>query len=155
MLHVLKLPNLPKSSRTLLQTPRETTIAKMGNGHYWHNGLEKGIVNLLPKIDSATNLELSFNIDGLPIYNSTKMEFWPILCLINNMRNLHPFVVGIYCGTTKPPSVQGFLTPFVEEIKPLLKNGIFINGIKCSLKVRCFICDTPARSFAKGKDTKV
>ncbi|KAB0790726.1 hypothetical protein PPYR_15718, partial [Photinus pyralis] len=37
MLHVLKLPNLPKSSRTLLQTPRETTIAKMGNGHYWHN----------------------------------------------------------------------------------------------------------------------
>ncbi|KAB0803680.1 hypothetical protein PPYR_00650 [Photinus pyralis] len=148
LLGILKLPNLPKSSRTLLRTPRDVTIKKMGSGNYWHNGLENCLLHYLRTSDNyLSNLELSFNVDGLPIYNSSKMEFWPILCSISN---LQPMVVGIYCGTTKPPSVKEFMTPFVDELKHLLKNGISVSKQHWTISIRCFICDTPARAFVKG-----
>lgn len=58
-------------------------------------------------------------------------------------------VISAYYGHGKPP-LQLFLTPFVDELKNLLQNNFQVNGHTVSVKVSCFICDTPARSFIKG-----
>ena len=62
-------------------------------------------------------------------------------------------VIGIYCGESKP-ELQAFVTPFVEEMKIVLANGIEINDQIVTTKIRCFICDSPARAFIKG-DTNI
>lgn len=52
----------------------------------------------------------------------------------------------------KPTSVNTFLSPFVTELNELLCDGLVIDGQKhVSFKVRCFICDTPARAMIRGK----
>lgn len=146
------IPNmhyLPKDSRSLLQTPRTNNIVAMGGGKYWYNGLRNCIVQIY--FDNLThlpsNLYLKFNIDGLPIAKSSKDQFWPILCKINEKDVI---VVAIYHGSTKPP-VNDFLQPFVDELLILMKDGILIRNHVINIEISCFICDTPARCFVKGK----
>lgn len=142
---------LPKDSRTLLRTPRSNNILPMGNGKYWYYGLENSLKDVLSPgmTQLPTCLLLTFNIDGLPISKSTKNEFWPILCKINCM-DIAPLVLAIYFGSTKPP-LELFLRPFVDELLKLLKDGLVIKNQMINFKIRCFICDTPARCFIKGE----
>lgn len=52
----------------------------------------------------------------------------------------------------KPKNMDWFLNPFVDEFNKIrAKGGILINGKKTEVKIRCFICDTPARAALKGK----
>lgn len=69
-------------------------------------------------------------------------------------------VIGIYCGYGKPRNIKDFLQPFVDEMKKLLVNGVRIyennhseikKTGKIDVKIKCFICDSPARAFVKGK----
>lgn len=56
--------------------------------------------------------------------------------------------IGIYHGKGKPSSVADFLTPFVEETKTILENGIILeNGHILQIQTRCFISDFPVRAF--------
>lgn len=89
-------------------------------------------------------------MDGLPIYKSSREEFWPILFNIFEMPNVAPMVAGIYSGKSKPLNLDGFLMPMVNELKPILQEGIIINDHKITVKIRCFIADSPARAFIKG-----
>lgn len=75
-----------------------------------------------------------------------KMQLWPILFSIHDS-NIEPMIIGIYCRETKPPTPNEF---FVDELLTILNNGIIINGYKINIRIRCFICDIPARSFIKG-----
>ena len=43
-----------------------------------------------------------------------------------------------------------YLDDFVNDLLDCLENGITINGRNISVKVRCFICDSPARAMIKG-----
>lgn len=64
--------------------------------------------------------------------------------------HIKPFIVAIWCGEAKPSSVNSFFSSFVAEYQNLFTDGININGHLIRIKIRCFICDTPARSFVKG-----
>ncbi|XP_031329109.1 uncharacterized protein LOC116160111 [Photinus pyralis] len=148
-----RFPNiLPKDPRTLLQTPpAKVVLQKMGEGYYWHQGFEVCLKNCFDKIRTYTSLSITLNIDGLPIYKSSKDEFWPILFNIFEIPHLHPMIIGIYSGKGKPPDIKTFITPFVEEMKLILEHGIlFENGHHLKISIRCFVCDSPARSFIKG-----
>ena len=94
-------------------------------------------------------IPLVFNVDGLPPFKSSPIEFWPILTRVENMFNLQPMVVAIYCGEKKPP-LQEFLRQFVDELNHIIKYGLSINGHKIEVKIKYFVCDTPARNFIKG-----
>lgn len=145
------ISGLPKDSRTLIGTPKLVHIEKMGTGYFWYHGLENclsGIENYISKPELNT-LNLSFNIDGLPIANSSKSQFWPILVNVTNVKQFAPQVVAVFSGDSKPPSVGEYLQKFVDELQNLLESGIQINNIKFSIKIDNFICDTPARSFIK------
>lgn len=141
--------NLPSDSRTLLKTPREVHLQTMGNGQFWYNGIKNCLGTVFSDIDRSLTLPLVFNVDGIPPFNASTIEFWPILCRIQNMPHLKPMVISIYCGETKPP-LNEFFKQFVEEANDILHNGFYINGHQLKLVIKYFVCDTPARNFIKG-----
>ena len=120
LLCILKpyFPTLPQHPRTLLKTPTMSEVKKLkSGGDYCHIGLENGLKNCINDlfIPENTNIHLQINIDGLPLFKSSCVSVWPILCIINNFSMKEPFFVGIYSGKEKPPSAAEFVEEFVEE----------------------------------------
>lgn len=143
--------NLPKDSRTLLHTPRSIHIEKMGSGSFWYGGINQCLANILrPNIYENNEISLNFNMDGLPLSRSSKIEFWPILMNIANDLTISPMVVGIYCGVGKP-SAEEYLEKFVDGLLAILTDGLTVNGVFFKVSINAFICDTPARCFLKCK----
>lgn len=70
---------LPKSYRTLLNTPRQIELKTFGNSKYWYRGLTECLTSVFSNLDRNIKIKLKFNIDGLPIFNSSQIQFWPIL----------------------------------------------------------------------------
>lgn len=66
------------------------------------------------------------------------------------MPQIEPMIIAIWCGNGKPTVLNDFLDPFVNELNEILQNSIFINNYQITVLIRCFICDTPARSYIKG-----
>lgn len=165
LLKILKangFPWFPKDSRSLLKTPRKIEISPIPfiynknlasktttTGKYWYNGFEKSIRNSLSSIvNSDMELEIAINVDGLPIHNSSNIEFWPILALIIGLP-VKPIIIGIASGRGKP-NLKEYLSPFVDEMKKLWYNGMEINGHTVLIRVKYFVCDSPARAYIKG-----
>lgn len=143
---------LPKDPRTLLKTPQNVVLQIIGDGQlYWHNGLATCIQNLFANVDKSMDLSIIINMDGLPVYKSSRDEFWPILFRIHELPSVKPMVIGIYQGRGKPSNLSAFLSPFVDEMLEVGMNGIIVNGHKIRISIRCFVCDSPARAFIKGK----
>ncbi|XP_063419233.1 uncharacterized protein LOC134702069 isoform X1 [Mytilus trossulus] len=146
---------LPKDSRTLLQNPRSITTIKKCGGDYLYLGLESGLLKVISEnlqhFKRIENLELSISIDGVPLFKSSSVQLWPILC---SVKQFEPFVVAVYCGDTKPNSVDEYLFDFLSEITNLQQNGINMHDGDADIGqfkvlVSAFICDAPARSFLK------
>lgn len=66
------------------------------------------------------------------------------------MPEIAPMAIAIFYGKTKPTSLDDFLGQLVEELVDVLNHGIIINNYKINVRLRCFICDSPARAFLKG-----
>jgi hypothetical protein len=141
---------VPKDARTLLNTVKSVDTKPCGRGEYWHRGFEKNIVQYFQNLNKNMTLHVNVNIDGLPTFKSSKIEFWPILCNIHGMNDVPVMTVGIYCGIGKPECNE-FLRHFVTEMKIILQDGIKINDYLITIKLRSFICDSPARAFIKSK----
>lgn len=144
---------LPIDPRTLLRgTYAPIHQVKIGNGTYWHHGVEKSIRQKFAMLDRPLSISLNLNIDGLPIYNNGNASFWPILLNVHEFPKMHPMIAGIFHSQrySKPAKVEEFLTPFVDEINPILVNGLTINGHTLTIGIRAIICDLPARAFIKG-----
>ncbi|XP_064470742.1 uncharacterized protein LOC135385384 [Ornithodoros turicata] len=60
-----------------------------------------------------------------------------------------PFLISVYCGTGKPPDLQAFLGPFIEEVQDLTRSGLHYKGRHISVKLSAIICDAVARSYLK------
>lgn len=77
--------SLPKDSRTLLQTPKFVDIYPLGDGKMWYHGVGLQLKRVLSKCNCSLLIHLDFNFDGLPIFNSSKTQFWPMLCHIRGL----------------------------------------------------------------------
>ena len=102
-------------------------------------------------LDPGVKLELNVSIDGLPLFKSNNLQFWPISINVHDKSEIPVIVVSIYCGTTKPASIEHFLEPFVEDLNLLMKNGVEVDGRRVNFKIPAIIADSPARPFIKGK----
>lgn len=148
---------VPLDPRALLKSKKDIQIVLIDDGHYWHNGLTESLKTILQNLnDKPKCVSLNVNIDGLPLFNSSKHQVWPILCNIHERPNVPPFVVGIYKGTSKPSNVSAYFHPFVSELQELISNNLRIvsqDGIDTliEVKIRAFICDSPARALVKGR----
>lgn len=147
------LAKLSTDPRTLMQTPRmnkSSQIVAIKGGTYWHQGLEICLRNCFTKLRHPLSVSINVNIDGLPLYSSSQVQFWPILFNIHNMSHIKPMVIGMFYGKSKPKSIEEFLSQFVNEMLKIYEHGIIINGNRLFVKIRCIICDSPARAFIKG-----
>lgn len=77
---------LPKDSRTFMATPVKVPIAILTNGKMWYNGIQKCLENVLKNVQHSMKITLDFNIDGMPISNSSSQQFWPILSAIRGIK---------------------------------------------------------------------
>lgn len=143
---------LPDDPRTLLQTPQTISIIPLSNGsEYWHHGLKNCLNKMFPHLDEPMTISLTINMDGLPLFNSSSHEFWPILFTIAEMPRVEAMVIGILSGRSKTTDLELYLTPFVDEMHELMTKGAYINGHKITVNLRCFVCDSPARAYVEGK----
>lgn len=78
---------LPQDSRTFMQTPKHVDIKPMGTGKFWYRGIRNVMLGLFSKIKKEMVLNLDFNFDGMQLFNSSKTEFWPMLCAIQGNKN--------------------------------------------------------------------
>lgn len=76
---------LPLDARTVMKTPQNIKLVQCANGKLWYNGLRNNIQRIFEFVGQNLAIELNFNIDGIPLYNSSKKEFWPILANIHSM----------------------------------------------------------------------
>lgn len=74
--------SLPKSYRTLLGTPRRIELANYGDNKYWYRGIADNLRVVFANLSQDLDVYLKFNVDGLPIFNSSAFQFWPILAAI-------------------------------------------------------------------------
>lgn len=100
-------------------------------------------------IVTEDSFEINLAVDGIPIYNRSAIQMWPILMLLLNIPNIPVMVVGIFCGTSKPSDVETFLRPLVSELNNLQDNKVNNNGKDISITVRVIVADSPARAFIK------
>lgn len=90
------------------------------------------------------NIKLSINIDGLPLFRSSPVEFWSIL---GSVGDGGIFIIALYKGIGKPASCAAFLKDFVDEIIPYYSDGIEIRGKIYKFEVHCLLADAPARAY--------
>lgn len=79
------ITSLPKNHRTLQGTPTNVAIENVAGGQLWYNGLENCLTKVFLNLDRNIELKLNFNIDGLPLFHSSKKNFYPILASVYGM----------------------------------------------------------------------
>lgn len=146
-------PLLPQDARTLLKIDKSQKIVQSCGGEYLHFPLLKQLCKTIDRgLQSETvnlnTITLTFNVDGLPLFKSSSRQFWPILCIVKESVKAVPFPVGIFCGTSKPNSVDEFLRPLIDELG-IIRNGFNHGGINYNVVIGPFVCDAPARAFVK------
>lgn len=142
---------LPRDPRTLLETPQIVRTMSIGDdAEYWHHGLENCLKRLFWNIAGPKTISVNINMDGLPMFNSSRVEFWPILFNITEMPHVPAMPIGIFCGTAKCIDLDAFLMPFADEMKNAMDHGIYINSHKITVRLRSIVCDSPARAYVKG-----
>lgn len=87
--------SLPKDYRTLLRTQTNTEIMQVAGGQFWYNGLAKNLKLIFASLDRNISISLNFNIDGLPLFKSSKRTFWPILGSIHGTQIFTLFKIKI------------------------------------------------------------
>ena len=137
-------------SRSIMRTTRDSPDSQ----NFHHFGLEKGIINKLESgFKQDTNvIRLQVNVDGVSVYKKSrsKLQFWPILGRLVDCRDTMPFEISVYCGNSKPPDLDAYLRPFIDEAKHLEENGLLWRGRHYRFIIWAISCDAPARSFLKG-----
>jgi len=110
--------NVPKVLRTLLQTPTNVVLENILGDQFYYFGILKGIVSRLSLgVDlSVKSFTINVGVDGLPISRSSNKQLWPIMGLVNEVKDKRPFIIAIFFGETKPKSVDLFLHRFIHEV---------------------------------------
>ncbi len=136
-------------ARTILRTNR----SPLTNASFYHFGLESGVSFLVARagleLENNRTIILHLNIDGMNVFRSGRLVFWPILCQIISCNERSPIIVSVHCDEHKPPSLRNFLSPMLNELKLMLINGLEIDGNRYQVQLGCVICDSPARAFVK------
>jgi len=152
LLKVLKPyhPELPITCRTLTSVSRQpANIMKIAGGDYAHFGILNGLKcfekDIIALGVNVINYQIS--IDGLPLFKSCGVQLWPILGRVVGAK--FPFVIGAFCGQTKPSSAEEFLCCFVREAISLKHSGFTLQGISFTAQPACYVCDAPARALIK------
>lgn len=146
-------PELPVDARTLMSTPRQTNLKQLkSGGEYIHFGIRRGLEQMLNFgfFGGSSHLKLQFNVDGLPLFKSSGKTIWPILCSVVNATCKLPFIVGIFCGMSKPCDLMEYLADYIADVNELVCNGFLHQHARFTVALDSFVCDAPARAMMKN-----
>lgn len=121
---------------------------------YYYFGLKKQLVETLKLYPSSSlecinELQLCLNIDGLPLFRSSRTNLWPILCVIRNLKPTNVFPVTLTSGESKPSDLE-FLNEIVAELGCLLNEGLAFQDRIFQVNLQSVICDAPAKAMVKN-----
>lgn len=85
ILHSNGIRQLPKNYRTLQGTPKTIETVNVAGGKLWYNGVGKCLEAMFSTLSQNLTISLNFNIDGLPLFKSSTVQFWPLLASIVGM----------------------------------------------------------------------
>ncbi|KAL2102150.1 hypothetical protein ACEWY4_001318 [Coilia grayii] len=142
---------LPCSTKTLLKTDHIPTQVVSGVECVRFSVTDQLSMCLdrYPKnhVEDIQLLEVSLNVDGLPLFKSTSKSFWPVLCTVH-LKPPSTFPLVIALTDTKPKSLD-FIKETTMDLKNVMMNGFEWGDKKVHLKLRCIICDAPAKAMLK------
>ncbi len=153
LLSILRVyhPFLPKDGRTLLKTKVTYVLEKVAGGSFYYfgvlNTLSRTFEGLSSKVKDRHLFKLQLNIDGLPLFKSSSVQFWPILGMLQGFMK-RPVLIALFCGESKPTSLPDYLGVLVNELKAL-KDGFLIGQKTLFVQISSVVCDAPARAFVK------
>ena len=147
------IKGLPTDCRCAKNSLRRVSeVRGMDGGSYYHFGVRSEVTRNLSllTLNAGEEIQLQFNVDGLPMYRSSPVDLWPILCrVVVGDKHSKVFPVAIFCGKSKPKSVHEFMCEFVQEVADLTGSGLEVNGTLLRVSIHSFICDAPARQYLK------
>ena len=146
-------PELPGSARTLLHTAREVETQVKSGMDYIYFDIKSELVKHLNMYSleyrtSIDDIEISLNIDGLPLFVSSKKTLWPVLCALW-LKPVKIFPVALLCGRSKPENLD-FLQDTMDGLQGLLNTGLDLDGKHIDIHLRCIVCDAPAKALVKN-----
>lgn len=122
--------DVPLRIESLLGKKAQVLVRDVCPWSYCHIGIETKQKKFEHVLQNYDEVVLDINIDGIPLFKSSRVQLWPILCKIVNIKEkTQPFAVGIYLGTTKPSCIKDYLKDFIKGNCVKWKN----NEIKVSL----------------------
>lgn len=147
--------NLPSTAKTLLLTNTNSCISieNKSGVEYVYLGLKEKLSSVLDRyptevISRVEGVELSCNVDGLPLFKSSGNTAWPILFALH----LTPCIVfpsAITIGKSKPNDLD-FLRDTIEDLHSLLNDGLLYKERRLAISLRCIVADAPALAFIKN-----
>ena len=132
----------------MIRTPRNVDAVEKCGGSYKYLGLANGITGVLSAVNyESDQINLILNIDGIPVFKSSNIQLWPILCMFGGF---HPFLVAAFSGEKKPNDFNSFLRDFLQEYELLKKNQFHFQHKHYTVNNTAFVCDGAAQQFLKS-----
>ena len=102
---------LPATARTLLHSQTTVQTQIISGMEYYCFGVKEQLIRYINMATEAgkevpNEIQLSLNIDGLPVFRSSRKSLWPILGLISNITPSVVFPIVITCGDGKPNNLR-------------------------------------------------
>lgn len=104
-------PFLLRTARNLLRTPRKLEMISFDNGEMYYYGIQKCLLRKLQNSglnDEILTINLIINIDGLPVFKSSRTNLWPILGRTDDIVDTRPFMIACFCGEGKPINIEKY-----------------------------------------------
>ena len=150
-------PELPRHQRTLLRTATDIDLKNVAGGDYSYLSLRRVLPGAIRKAGLTTQdlqecnnqLNIQFNVDGVPVFNSVNYSIWPILGSLVSPVKSDVFTVAVYGGNSKPDDFNAFMQPLVDELQQIDADvGFPVEhlGVKVEVAVENFCCDAPAKA---------
>ena len=106
--------------------------------------------DMLQKIGTS-HISLTVNTAGVPLYNSSSVNLWPIFFIINNLPTSeifiqqHLIIWGLWQGCGNP-CFKTYLQLLVNELNGLHLEGFDVNNQNFKATMICYTMDLQAKS---------
>ena len=85
----------------------------------------------------------------LPLFKSSRTSVWPVLCLIENIKDSKVFPISFSVGQSKPLDLD-FLIDLFNDLSEISNHGLSIDEKKIPLTIVCIICHAPVKELVKN-----